>query len=134
MYRGPLLSVDEFEYIRFVCKSKQPIFKLVTFSSASLDREVVMNFLTSSDDRIPCLFEIIITDDHKFEQGTPLDIRKMFENISSSSAMPEEQEVLFRLLTHFRVNALIVHDYQLCLNSSKIIRHITLTVMIQAEK
>ncbi|CAF1372779.1 unnamed protein product, partial [Rotaria sp. Silwood1] len=103
VYRGQLLSVDELKYLRSVCESTNPVIKLTTFGSASLDPEVAMNFVAFSNDRIPCLFEIIITDEYKIEESDALDVTQTFANISSLSNIPDEQEVLFSLLTHFRV-------------------------------
>ncbi|CAF1220926.1 unnamed protein product [Didymodactylos carnosus] len=103
VYRRQYLSDDEVQYLRPVCKSTNSVIKLTTFTSASLDPEIAMNFIPSSDDRIPCLFEIIITDEYKIEESDAWDDTQTFANISSLSEMPEEQEVLFSLLTHFRV-------------------------------
>lgn len=103
VYRGQALSVSEFEYLGAVCRSKNPIITLTTFGSASLDPEVAMNFLPSSGNHIPCLFEIIITDEYKIEENVPCDAIQAFANITSLSVIPDVQEVLFFLLTHFRV-------------------------------
>lgn len=103
VYRGQLLSINELEYLRSVSKSAHPIIKLVTFGSASIDPQVAMDFLTYAEDRIPCLLEIIITDEYKIEESGQAFITQMFADISSLSVMPHEQEVLFSLLTHFRV-------------------------------
>ncbi|CAF1486532.1 unnamed protein product [Adineta steineri] len=53
--------------------------------------------------RISCLFEIIITDGYNIEQKHTIDHSQVFANISLLSAMKHEQEVLFSLVTHFRV-------------------------------
>ncbi|CAF1408814.1 unnamed protein product [Adineta steineri] len=53
--------------------------------------------------RISCLFEIIITDGYNIEQKHTIDHSQVFANISLLSAMKNEQEVLFSLVTHFRV-------------------------------
>ncbi|CAF1029072.1 unnamed protein product [Didymodactylos carnosus] len=103
VYRGQMLSVDELEYLRSVCKSRNPIIKLTTFCSASLDPAVALNFALSQNDRVPCLFEIIITNKYDMEQSHDTDYRQAFADISSLSFMPHEQEVLFSLLTHFRI-------------------------------
>ncbi|CAF3621777.1 unnamed protein product [Rotaria socialis] len=111
VYRGQALSVDELEYLRSVWKSKHPVITLTTFGSASLNFDVAMKFLPSSDDLIPCLFEIIITDEYTIEEKDPWHAIHAFADVSSLSFFPEEQEVLFSLLTHFRVKdigALIV--------------------------
>ncbi|CAF1347506.1 unnamed protein product [Rotaria magnacalcarata] len=103
VYRGQALSVDELEYLRSVWKSKHPVITLTTFCSASLDFDVAMRFLPSSNDHISCLFEIIITDEYTIEEKDPWHVLHAFANISSLSFFPAEQEVLFSLLTHFRV-------------------------------
>ena len=103
VYRGQLLSVDELEYFRSVCKSRNPMIKLTTFCSASLNPEVALSFALPLEDRIPCLFEIIITNEYDMEQSRAIDYRQAFADVSSLSFMPHEREVLFSLLTHFRI-------------------------------
>jgi hypothetical protein len=103
VYRGQLMSLDELDYLRSVCKSRNPIIKLTTFGSASLDPQVALGFASSFDNRIPCLFEIIITDEYNIEQCHTDDYTQAFADISSSSVLFDEREVLFSLLTHFRI-------------------------------
>ncbi|CAF1486514.1 unnamed protein product [Adineta steineri] len=103
VYRGQSLSLDELEYLRSICRSKKPVITLTTFSSTSLDPEVALNFAFCANDRIPCLFEIITTDEYNIEQKHTIDHSQVFANISLLSAVKDEQEVLFSLVTHFRV-------------------------------
>ncbi|CAF3965235.1 unnamed protein product, partial [Rotaria sp. Silwood1] len=62
-----------------------------------------MMFLPASTNYIPCLFEIIITDEYMMEEISPKEPMQAFADISLLSEFPQEQEVLFSLLTHFRV-------------------------------
>ncbi|UJR17144.1 hypothetical protein I4U23_004040 [Adineta vaga] len=103
VYRGQSLSLDELNYLQSICQSKRPIITFTTFSSTSLDPEVAMNFTFSDPDRVPCLFEIIITDAYNIEHQHMIDHEQIFADISALSVMPEEKEVLFSLKTHFRV-------------------------------
>ena len=103
MYRGQALSPDEFEYLCSVYKSKNPVITLTTFGSASLDPQIAMSFLPVSGDYIPCLFEIVIPDNYIVEENVSWNAIHAFADISSLSGMPDEQDVLFSLLTHFCV-------------------------------
>ncbi|CAF1935627.1 unnamed protein product [Rotaria magnacalcarata] len=103
VYRGQYLSENELQYLRSVCKSANPVIKFTTFCSASLDPEVSINFISSPTDCIPCLFEIIITDEYKIQESNAYDCTQAFADIASLSGILEEKEVLFSVLTHFRV-------------------------------
>ena len=103
VYRGQYLSLDELEYLRLVCKSRNPVITLTTFTSASLDPEVALTFALPMDNRLSCIFEIIITDEYDKEHKYRSSHEQAFANISSLSFKPDEQEVLFSLVTHFRV-------------------------------
>ncbi|CAF1230202.1 unnamed protein product [Rotaria sordida] len=102
VYRGQNLSLDELDYLSSVCKSRNPVITLTTFGSTSLDPEVALNFALAVD-RIPCLFEIVITNEYNIQHKHMVEHEQVFANIASLSVMPDEQEVLFSLLTHFRV-------------------------------
>ena len=117
VYRGQHLSYDELEHLRAVCRSRNPIIKLTTFTSASLDPEIALNFALPLSGRIPCLFEIIITDEYNIAHKHLSCFTQTFANISSLSAIPGEQEVLFSLLAHFRVKYVgdpVVPSHCLC--------------------
>ncbi|CAF4323287.1 unnamed protein product, partial [Adineta steineri] len=103
VYRGQSLSLDELEYLSSICRSKKSVITLTTFSSTSLDPIVALDFTFCDNDRIPCLFEIVITDEYNIEQKHTIGHSQVFANISLLSAMKHEQEVLFSLVTHFRV-------------------------------
>ena len=103
VYRGQHLSVDELEYLKSVFKSNDPVITLSTFSSASLDPDIALKFAFPMDGRIPCLFEIIIPDGYNESQQGAGDYEQAFANIASLSALPDEQEVLFSLVTRFSV-------------------------------
>ena len=103
VYRGQYMHLDEIENLSTICKSRNPIVKLTTFSSTSLDPLVALDLIHPLPDRIPCLFEILITDDYNATQNHISSYQQVFANISSLSSMPYEQEVLFSLLSHFRV-------------------------------
>ena len=103
VYRGQHLSENELGYLCSTSKSRNPIITLTHFGSTSLDREIALRFSTAIPDRIPCLFEIIVTNEC-YEEETHKDRHQQgFVDISSQSYVPEEQEVLFSLVTHFRV-------------------------------
>ncbi|CAF1079256.1 unnamed protein product [Didymodactylos carnosus] len=103
VYRGQNLSVDELEYLRSISKSNNPVITLTTFSSASLDPEIALSFASAVDGRISCLFEIIIPDSYNEDQQYMPKFEQVFANITSLSDMPNEQEVLFSLVTRFSV-------------------------------
>jgi hypothetical protein len=69
VYRGQYLSPNELDHLSSVCRSRNPVITLTTFTSTSLDPEVALSFVFPGDNhRIPCLFEIIITDEYNIEQ------------------------------------------------------------------
>ncbi|UJR08781.1 hypothetical protein I4U23_013037 [Adineta vaga] len=103
VYREQYPSLDELTYLRSIVKSRHPIIKLMTFSSTSLDPNIALDFMFPIPDRIPCLFEIIITDSCYDQQGRRSHYTQVFANISSISVMPDEQEVLFSPMANFRV-------------------------------
>ncbi len=86
MYRGQILSVNEIEQLR------ANVHKLITmngFCSTSRNREIAVKFSKN------VLFDIEV------------DLNKhpalIFADISSSSQFDEEEEVLFDLVTVFRI-------------------------------
>ncbi|CAF3345552.1 unnamed protein product [Rotaria sp. Silwood2] len=103
VYRGQNLSLNELNYLNSVCKSRNPVVTMTAFGSTSLNPETAMNFASPVTDQIPCLFEIVITDEYNIQQKHTDDHTQVFANISSLSVMPDEQEVLFSLITHFRI-------------------------------
>ncbi|CAF0918268.1 unnamed protein product [Adineta steineri] len=109
VYRGQYLSQDELEFLHSVWKSNNPIITLTTFGSTSLDPQVAMDFSGySSDNRIACLFEIILTDEYNDKQNEikSIDSYELFGNISCDSAIKDEQEVLFSPGRHFRIRSI----------------------------
>ena len=103
VYRGQHLNLEELEYLRSVSKSNNPVITMTSFTSASLDPEVALNFASSMNGRLPCLFEIIIFDSYNADQEDMYKYEQAFANIASLSDMPDEQEVLFSLVTRFSV-------------------------------
>ena len=103
VYRGQHLSVNQLDYLRSVSKSNKPFITMTTFSSASLDPDIALNFTLPEDGRIPCLFEITIPDSYNRNQKDAPEYEQAFANIASLSDMPREQEVLFSLVTRFSV-------------------------------
>ena len=103
VYRGQHLSKNELEYLRSSSKTRNPIITLTHFGSTSLDPEIALNFSHPIRDHICCLFEIIITDKYFKAQFIKEKPEQAFVDISSQSSKPEEKEVLFSLVTHFRV-------------------------------
>ena len=103
VYRGQYLSLDEFKYLRSIMKSNTTVITSTTFTSASLDPDVALSFISSVNGQIPCLFEIIIPDSYNQDQEYQLKHKQAFANIASISVHPDEQEVLFSLMTHFSV-------------------------------
>ncbi|UJR06961.1 hypothetical protein I4U23_011249 [Adineta vaga] len=103
VYRGQYLSVKQLDHLRSVWKTNTPIITLTTFSSTSLDPDVASNFASAPDNLISCLFEIIIPDSYNHIEKDFFPNKQVFANISSLSDMPEEREVLFSLVTHFRI-------------------------------
>ncbi|CAF1058414.1 unnamed protein product [Adineta ricciae] len=103
LYRGQYLSTEELAYLVSVVKSRNPIIKLMTFCSMSLDPNVALNFALPIANRIPCLFEIIITHEYYDQEGFTTFGTQAFADISSISVMPEEQEVVFAPMANFRV-------------------------------
>ncbi|CAF1679413.1 unnamed protein product, partial [Adineta ricciae] len=102
VYRGQALSLDELNYLKSICQSRRPIIILTSFISTTLDPGLALGFASAEHDQIPCLFEIIITNEYNNEhQHTPAH-EQVFANISQYSAMGEK-EVLFSLVSHFRV-------------------------------
>ena len=107
VYQGQYLSLDELDYLSSIYKSRNSIITLTTFGSTSLDPEVALNFVPPVDDQIPCLFEIIITDEYNTLHKHMLVHEQAFANISLLSVVQDEQEVLFSLVTHFRVKYVV---------------------------
>jgi hypothetical protein len=109
VYRGQYLSPDELQFPRSICKSNNPTITLTTFGSTSLDPQVAMGFSPClSDNLIPCLFVIVLTDEYNQERKDthliyPYDL---FGNISSDSAMRDEEEILFSPGIHFRIQSI----------------------------
>ncbi|UJR06568.1 hypothetical protein I4U23_010852 [Adineta vaga] len=95
------LSFQQRIYSEF-WKSNNTTTTMTTFSSTSLDPNIALNFASSADGLISCRFEIIITDSYNNEKKIMVRHEQVFANITSLSAMPDEQEVLFSLVTHFR--------------------------------
>ena len=95
VYRGQYISLDEFDYLSSVCKSRNPYITLTTFSSTSLYPDVALSFVPPCEDQISCLFEIIISDEYNIQHKDRYDLKQPFANIASLSFMANEQEVLF---------------------------------------
>lgn len=108
VYRGQYLSSNELDSLRTVSRSNNPIITLTTFGSTSLDPDVAIGIgCFPSDSHIPCLFEIILTDQYNETQREMYFRRHdVFANISSVSVMTDEQEVLFSPGIHFSIESI----------------------------
>ena len=103
VYRGQTMALNEIEYLRTVCSSRNPVITLPAFGSTSLDPDIAFKFASPERDRLPCVFEIIIPDEYHQEQIHKVEYEQVFAKISSFSAIKNEKEVLFSLATHFCV-------------------------------
>ncbi|CAF0745161.1 unnamed protein product [Adineta ricciae] len=105
VYRGQYLTPTELEQLRNVCRSRQGSVLLSMFGSTTLDPRIAMSFIQSDHpENISCFFQIIIPDYYYRNQGSAFSYHsQMFLNISNFSSMPHEQEVLFSVMSRFRV-------------------------------
>ncbi|CAF0921563.1 unnamed protein product [Adineta steineri] len=103
VYRGQNLSPEQLNHLISIWKSNTSIITLTTFGSTTVDPDVALDFVPLEDGLTACLFEIIITDSYNDYMKMMTRHVQVFANIASLSAFPREQEVLFSLVTHFRI-------------------------------
>ncbi|CAF1467529.1 unnamed protein product [Adineta ricciae] len=107
VYRGQYLSPLELEQLRDLCRSRRSHVLLSMFGSATLDPDIAMNFIPSDHSQnISCFFQILIPDYYYNcnKISTLAYPFQMLLDVSNLSAMPEEQEVLFSVMSRFRVD------------------------------
>ncbi|CAF1238909.1 unnamed protein product [Adineta ricciae] len=105
VYRGQYLRPVELEKLRSLCRSRQSDVLLNMFGSTTRDSQLAMSFIVSDHpENVSCLFQIIIPD-YYYDKKTSATIHpsQMFLDVSNLSAMPCEQEVLFSVMSRFRV-------------------------------
>ncbi|CAF1380553.1 unnamed protein product [Adineta steineri] len=106
LYRGQLMSKDELEILK---QSKGKLISMNSFLSTTLDRDVAVFYLASSNENIkdnklqPVLFEI---NADPCQDGV-----KSFAHISLFSAFPLEKEVLMMLGSVFRLNNIYLDQH-----------------------
>ncbi|CAF1329274.1 unnamed protein product [Adineta ricciae] len=103
VYRGQHLTEEQVGHLYSVWNSNHPVITLTTFGSTSRNPNVAFTFSLPENGVVSCLFEIIITDDHNESTESLLYEPPVFADISSMSTMPDEKEVLFSLVTRFRI-------------------------------
>ncbi|CAF1001911.1 unnamed protein product [Adineta steineri] len=103
VYRGQNLSPEQLNHLISIWKSNTSIITLTTFGSTTVDPDVALDFVPLEDGLTACLFEIIITDSYNDYMKMMTRHVQVFANITSLSHFPQEQEVLFSLVTHFRI-------------------------------
>ncbi|CAF1459597.1 unnamed protein product [Adineta ricciae] len=103
VYRGQYLTEEQVDHLYSVWNSNHPIITLTTFGSTSRGPNVAFRFALPENGVVSCLFEIIITDNCCDSTESCFYEAPVFADITSISEKRDEREVLFSLVTRFRI-------------------------------
>ncbi|CAF1637787.1 unnamed protein product [Adineta ricciae] len=103
VYRGQHLTEEQVNHLYSVWNSNHPVITLTTFGSTSRDPNVAFRFALPENAVVSCLFEIIITDNRCDSTESRFYEAPVFADITSISEKRHEREVLFSLVTRFRI-------------------------------